>query len=133
MLIIFDGHCNFCNGWVRFVAKRDKAGLFNFATTHSITGSPIVRAAGMDPDDVESIILVDGDRRLLNSDAVLAIVSRLGGMWAMASVLRIVPRKVRDFCYRQFARRRYALFGKRDHCTLPPEELGQQLRERFLP
>ncbi|MEA3012466.1 MAG: hypothetical protein QOD42_1011 [Sphingomonadales bacterium] len=129
MLIVYDGLCNFCNGWVRFVAERDKEGLFTFASTRSITGSKIMQTAGLSIEDPQSIILVDGDRHLFKSDAVVAILSRLGGLWALAGACRALPRPFRDFCYSQFAQRRYALFGRRNNCPLPPPEFC----DRFLP
>jgi len=127
MLIVYDGVCNFCNGWVRFVAKRDHDRVFSFASAKSATGLSVMRSAGLDPENPESIVLVDGNRYLQKSDAALTILSRLDGFWRVASMLRILPKSFRDFCYTYFATRRYALFGKSDHCQLPPAEW----RDRF--
>ena len=127
MLIVYDGVCNFCNGWVRFVAKRDHNGVFTFASAKSPTGSSVMRSAGVDPENPESIILADGDRYLQKSDAVLTILSRLSGLWPAASMLRFLPKSFRDFCYAHFATHRYSLFGKSEHCQLPPAEW----RDRF--
>ena len=127
MLIVYDGVCNFCNGWVRFVAKRDHDRAFTFASATSPTGLSVMRGAGLDPENPESIVLVDGHRYLQKSDAALTTLSRLGGFWRVASTLRILPKSLRDFCYTFFATRRYALFGKSDQCQLPPAEW----RDRF--
>src|SRR5499433_1666658 len=99
MLIVYDGVCNFCNGWVRFVAKRDDDRVFTFASATSPTGLSVMRGAGLDPENPESIVLVDGDRYLQKSDAALTILSQLGGLWRVASALRILPKSLRDFCY----------------------------------
>ena len=86
MLIVYDGVCNFC--WVRFVAKRDHNGMFTFGSAKSPTGSSVMRSAGVDPENPESIILADGDRYLQKSDAVLTILSRLSGLWLVGYVHR---------------------------------------------
>ncbi|WP_342745174.1 hypothetical protein [Arsukibacterium tuosuense] len=40
----------------------------------------------------------------------------------------MVPRPVRDWCYRLFARNRYKLFGKANECRVPTEAE----KDRFL-
>jgi predicted DCC family thiol-disulfide oxidoreductase YuxK len=40
----------------------------------------------------------------------------------------IIPRPIRDFFYKLFARYRYKLFGKQDACMIPTPEV----REKFL-
>jgi len=127
MLIVYDGVCNYCNRWVRFVAKRDRKRVFTFASAGSPPGSSVMHGAGLDPENPESIVLVEGDRYLQKSDAVLTILSRLGGFWPAVSTLRVLPKSFRDFCYTHFAARRYSLFGKSDRCQLPPAEW----RDRF--
>ena len=127
MLIVYDGVCNLCNGWVRFVAKRDHNRVFTFASASSPTGSSAMHTAGRDPKNPNSIIVVDGDQHLEKSEAVLTILSRLGGFWPAASALRILPKIFRDFCYTRLAEHRYSIFGKSDHCRLPPDEW----RDRF--
>jgi predicted DCC family thiol-disulfide oxidoreductase YuxK len=37
-LILFDGVCNLCNAWVRFVIRRDPTGVFRFAAQQSPIG-----------------------------------------------------------------------------------------------
>jgi predicted DCC family thiol-disulfide oxidoreductase YuxK len=41
-LILFDGVCNLCNAWVRFVVQRDPAGTFRFAAQQSRLGQSII-------------------------------------------------------------------------------------------
>ena len=41
-LILFDGVCNLCNAWVRFVVRRDPAGIFRFAAQQSPIGQAII-------------------------------------------------------------------------------------------
>ena len=49
-LILFDGVCNLCNAWVRFVIRRDPTGVFRFTAQQSSFGQAViedhVRGAG---------------------------------------------------------------------------------------
>ena len=42
-VILFDGVCNFCSFWVRFVIRRDPKGLFRFAPLQSPMGREACR------------------------------------------------------------------------------------------
>lgn len=72
-----------------------------------------------------------GGALLLRSAGALHALRRLGGGWrALAVVLGIVPREVRDAVYDFVARVRLRLFAKpADVCPFVPP----LLRARFLP
>lgn len=63
------------------------------------------------------------------SDAVIQICRRLGGIWSLAVLGNGIPSLIRDAVYRLVARNRYRLFGRRETCRMPTEEE----RSRFLP
>ncbi len=127
-IIVFDGVCNFCNWAVNFIIKRDKSGIFKFTASQSNTGKKIL--AGFNIEDIgeKSIILIDRDKYLTRSDAVLEILRYLGSGWQFTKYLKIFPRKLRDWGYSVFSRYRYNIFGKRDSCMIPPDDL----KGRFL-
>jgi len=79
-------------------------------------------------DDVDSIILIENETAYIYSTAALRIARRLGGIWPILYPLIAVPKPIRDFFYKLFARNRYRLFGKKDVCMVPTPEV----RERFL-
>lgn len=85
-------------------------------------------AHGLDPDDPVSFLLVEGDVAHTDTDAIVRVLSGLGGSWRMAGVLGWTPRVVRDGLYRVVARNRYWLFGRRALCLLPTDAQ----RARFL-
>lgn len=92
------------------------------------TGNAPARAALPD-----SVVVIDGGRVHVESDAILAIARRLGFPYSLAGVFRLLPRAIRDGLYRYVARNRYRWFGRidqgPDHCPVPtPEE-----RARLLP
>jgi predicted DCC family thiol-disulfide oxidoreductase YuxK len=70
-----------------------------------------------------------GERLAARSDAVVALLRELGGIWgALAVVLGMLPTWFRDWSYNLIARRRYRIFGKYESCPLP----GERDRRKFL-
>ena len=127
-VIVFDGVCPLCSANARFILRHDRRRHFRLASMQSEAGAALYRRFGIDPADPETLILVEGDRALRDSDAVLAIWSGLGWPWRMASIARVVPARLRDPLYRWVARNRYRLFGRRQTCWLP----RPQDADRFL-
>jgi predicted DCC family thiol-disulfide oxidoreductase YuxK len=128
-VIVFDGVCVLCNGWVRFLLKRKAADKYRFAAMQGAAGRSLLERNGLDPDDPVSMLLVDGEAVSSDSDAILSIVTGLGGAWRLAAVAYVVPRPIRDPLYRWIARNRYRWFGRYDQCAVPTPEIAA----RFLP
>lgn len=128
-ILLFDGVCNVCNAWVRFVVPRDRSAGIAFAPLQSEAGARLLAAAGLPTDNLDTVVLLDGPRVHVRSAAVVRVLLRLGAAWPLLGALVfLVPRPLRDAAYDAFARRRYAWFGRRDACPVP----GPRLQERFL-
>ena len=132
-VIVFDGVCVLCNGWVGFLLRHDRAGRYRYSAMQSDVGRALLAGSGLDPDDPASFLLVEHDvgqspRISTDSDAILRVLTGLGGGWRAAQVIALVPRPIRDAAYRWLARNRYRWFGRHDACTLPALEH----RHRFL-
>ncbi len=127
-IVLFDGVCNFCNGSVNFIIERDRAAYFKFAPLQSETGKRLLAEHGIDKAETDSVILIEDDKAFMYSTAALKIARKLDGAWSWFYIFRFVPRFLRDFFYKLFAKHRYKLFGKQDACMLPTPEI----RERFL-
>jgi len=125
-VIVFDGVCVLCNGWVRFLLKRDR-GRYRFASMQSDAGRALLAGHGLDPADPASFLLVDAGRAWTDSDAIGRVLGGLGGAWRIAALIALVPRFLRDPLYRLVARNRYRWFGTTS-CTVPTEAQ----RSRFL-
>lgn len=127
-LILFDGVCNLCTSSVRFIIRHDREAVFKFLSIQSELGRELYSAAGFDPDDFNTLVLLTGGRTLARSDAALEIVKQFAGVWRMFAVFRIVPSPLRDWVYGVIARNRYRWFGRHDTCMIPTEDI----RQRFL-
>jgi predicted DCC family thiol-disulfide oxidoreductase YuxK len=127
-VIVFDGVCVLCNGWVDFLLKRDRRQRYRFAAMQTQAGRNLLQANGLDADDPMSFLLIDEEGARTDSDAIIAVLIGLGGIWRAAVMFRLLPRAMRDSAYRWLARDRYRWFGKKEACYLPAD--GQ--RDRFL-
>ena len=129
-ILLYDGVCGFCNKSVQTILAHDSKGTLRFAPLQSRLGESILKTHRL--GGVDSVVFVDRssqpERVYIRSDAALKIARYLGGGWNLLLLAKLLPRPVRDFFYDLFARNRYRIFGKYDHCMLPPPEV----RSRFL-
>lgn len=132
-VIVFDGVCVLCNGWVSFLLKRDRAQRYRFAAMQSEAGRGLLAANGLDPEDPASFLLIEYDvgnapRVSTDTDAIRRVLVGLGGIWRCAGAMALLPRALRDPLYRWMARHRYRWFGRHTACTVP----APAQRHRFL-
>ena len=127
-IVLFDGVCNFCNGAVNFVIEHDKAGYFKFAALQTDIGLELREKFGIDEVETDSVILIEDDTAYLHSTAALRIAKQLDGIWSWSYAFIIVPRAIRDWAYKNFAKYRYKLFGRQEACMLPTPEV----KARFI-
>ncbi len=127
-VLLFDGVCNLCNASVNFIIDRDRGGDFRFAALQSDAGRQLLETHRLADANIDSVVLVEGDRAYIESTAALRAARLLGFPWSLLAALLVVPRPIRDWGYKLIARNRYRLFGRSESCRMPTEEL----RARFL-
>ncbi|MBL8003120.1 MAG: DUF393 domain-containing protein [Flavobacteriales bacterium] len=116
-LVLYDGDCAYCNGWVNWIRTRDKAARFRYIALGSAEGLAL-RDRYAVPADVDSVVLVLGDHAYVKSEAAWRILSALPGHRLASTALRLIPRPLRDLGYDLVARNRHRL-GMQDSCELP--------------
>ncbi|ALD20397.1 thiol-disulfide oxidoreductase DCC family protein [Hymenobacter sp. DG25A] len=129
-IVLFDGVCNLCNGFVQFVIEHDPAGHFHFAALQSPEGQALLEAHGhaVPAGEPDSVLLLENGRLYSHSTAALRIARQLTWPWRWGYAAIWLPQRLRDAVYRWVARHRYQWFGKQEACWLPTPEL----RARFL-
>ena len=130
-MVFYDGDCGFCHAAVKFLLKRDRAGVFAYAPLHGETfnnGLPPAVRENL-PDSL--VILRPNGAVYTLSTGVLYAATRLGGLYANAGWVGLaLPAWPRDVVYRLVARVRRRLFAApTSSCPIVPREL----RGRFLP
>ena len=86
-IILYDGVCGLCNRLNQFVLRRDREGIFRFASLQSPLAARILARHGSNPQDLDTVYVVlnhdltkqaQWDERLLpRSEAVIFVLKRL--------------------------------------------------------
>jgi predicted DCC family thiol-disulfide oxidoreductase YuxK len=132
--VLFDGVCVLCDASMRFLIDRDRKGILSFAPLQGETARAVFERHPEANGSLRTVMYVrdfegPGERIYDRSDAAIAILRDLGGIYRFLSLVRLVPRPVRDALYDFVAAHRYRWFGKLDECRLPEKGMA----ERFLP
>lgn len=127
-ILLFDGVCTMCNHLVTFVIRRDPQGKFRFASLQSVTGQRLLQQVKLPTANLNTFVLIEGNRYYTKSTAALHLFKKLGYLWGLLYLLMIVPRPLRDMVYHWVARNRYKWFGIKDQCMMPTPDI----KERFL-
>jgi len=126
-VVLFDGTCAFCEGAVRFIARRDPAGYFRFGASQTAAAARLLAPFGLTRETARSLVLIEDGRVFLRSTASLRIARRLGWPWRLAAAALVVPAPLRDAVYRVVAAVRHRLAGASNACEVPPEEIRERL------
>ena len=126
-ILLFDGMCNLCEGWVRFIIARDPVGRVRFAALQSEAGRELARRHGLS-DQLKTAAFIEDGRLYTRSAAALKALGGLGWRCSWTRAFWLVPAVLRDAVYEWVARNRYRWFGKKDSCLMPSAEI----RSRFL-
>lgn len=128
-IVLFDGVCNLCNNAVTFIIEHDKKDVFRFASLQSEIGRKLVEERGMDPEELDSIVLIDpGVAYYRKSTAALEISRELSGGYSLLKNFLFIPESLRDGIYNFVANNRYKWYGKKESCMIPTPEL----KSKFL-
>ena len=128
-VVLFDGVCNLCSGFVQFIVPRDPEGKYRFASLQSDVGRALLAEHDLPTDELESIVLIEDGESYVKSAAVIRIAAGLGGRYRLLSPFRHVPAAVRDRAYDFVADHRYRWFGKKDRCMMPSGDIESRFLE----
>ena len=98
-IIVFDGNCALCSGWIKFVLKHYRKARFNFIIAQSALGEALYAHYGLKSEDYDTNILLKNGRVRVKLDGTLAMFAVLGWPWKALNIFRIVPNSWRDKAY----------------------------------
>ena len=132
-IFLFDGVCGLCNKFVQFVMPKDEQRKFQFASLQSGFATELLQKYKINPKDLNTFYVVaDYDlptqRVLSKSDAAAFVLSNLDGAWSALSLIKYLPKALRNWGYDLVAKNRYQIFGKKDACQLP----SASTKDRFI-
>ena len=121
--LFYDGVCNLCHFSVQWIIKRDQRKIFKYENLQSEAGQNIIKQIAPSMLSSDSVILVMDGQIFLYSDASLAVLKKLGGIYTLfGNVGFLLPLSFRNIIYRFIAKNRYKWFGKKTDCILPQNE-----------
>lgn len=127
-LLIYDGVCVLCSGFVKFIVRHDKAGRFRFVAAQSALGEALFRHYGFDTHTYETnLVLADGKAHA-KMRSFSAVMARLPWPWRILAIAALLPGPIGNPIYAWIARNRYRWFGRTDNCMVP----DATVRSRFL-
>ena len=122
-IILFDGVCNLCDTAVQFVIEHDKKDQFRFVALQSELGQQILKHIGINPANIDSVILYQpGIAYYYKSAAAIEIARSLGGFLHFGTIFKLIPTGIRNQLYDYVAKNRYKWYGKKETCLIPTEE-----------
>ena len=154
-ILLIDGECALCSRLVQFVGRRDSAARLRFGTLQSDAGLALLRQHRQ-PTDLSTVVLIEyaeprahASRQPLASSVTAATGSAVvkggvcstrstaalrtllwldGWRWAaLARMLLLVPRPLRNLGYELVGRLRYRMWGRTETCGLPPAWLHRRI------
>jgi predicted DCC family thiol-disulfide oxidoreductase YuxK len=127
-IILYDGVCNLCNGFVQFVIKNDTKDSFRFVSLQSESGKMIMSKSTYNSNSMDSVILFDVDTNTykIKSGAVFEIFYTLNRFIFILKLSSFLPLRCTDFMYKIIARNRYLLFGRKDQCMIPTPAISSK-------
>jgi predicted DCC family thiol-disulfide oxidoreductase YuxK len=126
-IVLYDGECGLCNGFVQFTLKRDLSGRFRFAPQQSEIGQRLIRHFSLSTG-TESIFVIADERPYVKSAAVFRVFRELVGVWRWVAILAFVPRAITDRVYDVIAKHRKRSLNRINRCV----PVSSALRDRFI-
>lgn len=130
-IVVFDGECALCNGFVAWLIRHDANGRFLIAGSAGEVGAAVISAAGLEASIAASTLIVWDGTVHVRSGAIIAIAQRLPWPWRAVAGIRLVPRVARDAVYRFVAARRPTMHADDPSCGVPPAHLVEVWKSRL--
>lgn len=123
-IVFFDGICNYCNWFIRFLIKNDSKENLRFSSLQSNFAKRVAEDKNLE-NNLTTIIFIEDEKIYKKSDAIIRIfLSTNSKLKIFGFLISIFPRFFRNFFYEFFAKRRYSIFGKKEKCMIPEKNIS---------
>jgi predicted DCC family thiol-disulfide oxidoreductase YuxK len=118
-ILIYDGICVLCNFFLDIIIKADKNKSLKYLPLQDEKAQLLINSANL--EKIDTVVYYSPNKQFyIKSEAVIQVLTDIGGIWKMTSVFKFIPLFIRDYIYDFIARNRYGWFGKRKSCRLVP-------------
>jgi len=137
-ILLVDGVCALCSGFVKTVAACDTKHRVWFEAQQSDVGQSLLRKYNL-PNDLSTVVLLDyggGGKHpdcYTRSSAAIRTLAMCSAPWCAAVVFLAIPKPLRDLAYDGVAKARYYMFGKTEACGLPDAALRKRVKGQVAP
>lgn len=125
-IVFFDGYCGLCNHSINILIRFDSKKALNYAPLQGST------AVALLPRDLhhapQTIVVYDEDRIWIKTEAVFRIIQKIGGIWSLLLIFRVLPIGLMNLGYDFVSRNRHRWFKPLAACRLPSADEA----DRFL-
>ncbi|MEM9585518.1 MAG: DCC1-like thiol-disulfide oxidoreductase family protein [Pseudomonadota bacterium] len=128
-ITVMDAQCGLCARGARWIARADRKAEFRIVPMQTPLGAALMRHFGMDPADPLTWLYLEDGTGHSSLDAMIKVGLRLGGIWRALTLLRMIPKPLRDAAYGIVARNRYKVMGRADLCALPDPDVQERLMQ----
>lgn len=123
-IIFFDGVCNYCNGFIRFLIRNDPKENLKFSSIQSTFAKRVFKQESI-KNELSTIIFIEGKRIFYRSNAIIEILKKSNSkLRVLGFIIKIVPFFIREYVYEFVAKNRYSIFGKLEECIVPDKEIN---------
>lgn len=130
-VVLFDGVCKLCNGSVRFLIRHDRDKKIKLASVQSVEGQALLAWFCLPTERFDTMAFIENNMLYVRSEAFLRVMKHLPQPWPLLTIMSVIPKGIRDWCYDRIAQNRYRLFGRYDTCQLPsPDHKGRFLDDQ---
>lgn len=126
IIVIYDGVCLFCEGWIKFVTKfsKNKKSIYFLPQQYIYETNLLNKEKEKIGGHNEMIFLLTSNNELyFKSDAIIKILQSFSSILFhfISLIFLVFPKSFRNIIYDLISKNRYKIFGKKDQCIIPNE------------
>jgi predicted DCC family thiol-disulfide oxidoreductase YuxK len=114
-IVLYDGGCGMCTTNADKGRRYQRPGALEWVDNGSEEGQAMLRERGLLGKEQDSLIVLEGERAYLDSDAIVRSAQGLRWPWRAYAGIRFLPKGWRDAAYRRIAANR----TRHAECRLP--------------
>jgi predicted DCC family thiol-disulfide oxidoreductase YuxK len=126
-IAVYDGQCFLCHRAIQIILNNDKHNVVKFLRIQDDSAKQIFEKLNYDWEKDETVFLILNGEYFTHSDFTIELSRYLKFPYRLFSVIKIVPRKIRNIVYRWIANNRYKWFGKSETCIILTKEMQEKL------